>query len=290
MSSTTVDLSQVPYGYIPGTYVAYSMLFAFGSILVIHLFLSIRHRTWFLLPTVAMCVSLELVGWGARLWSHHKPTLYLPYITQLATLILGPTHLLGAIYIIFGRVVQILGPKYSRLNPTRYSFIFTVCDTLSALLQMTGGMLASRRNANPDLGSRIMLIGFSIQLATLLAFSICAIEFSYRYSRDVPVNSSKDFHRGHFSKGIKFTNLALAVAMLCLTIRLVYRLVALAGGWNSKAMHQEMLFNIFDGAMVIQAMVMFIMVHPGKNLRSEDVPSVNTQLPLADSNQRRNHV
>lgn len=62
MSSTTVDLSQVPYGYIPGTYVAYSMLFAFGSILVIHLFLSIRHRTWFLLPTVAMCVSLELVG------------------------------------------------------------------------------------------------------------------------------------------------------------------------------------------------------------------------------------
>ena len=28
-----VDLSQVPYGYIPGTYVAYSMLAAFGSIL-----------------------------------------------------------------------------------------------------------------------------------------------------------------------------------------------------------------------------------------------------------------
>lgn len=78
--------------------------------------------------------------------------------------------------------------------------------------------------------------------------------------------------------------------MLCLTIRLVYRLVALAGGWNSKAMHQEMLFNIFDGAMVIQSMVMFIMVHPGKHIRSEDVPSVNTGLPLADFNQRRNHV
>ena len=88
----------------------------------------------------------------------------------------------------------------------------------------------------------------------------------------------------------------------------MYRLVALAGGWNGKAMHQEMLFSsslpltylipqahplpqdIFDGAVVIQAIVVFIMVHPGKNLRSEDVPSVNTRLPLADFNQRRDHV
>jgi len=290
MSNMTVDLSQVPYGYIPGAYVAYSMLAAFGSILAIHLFLIIRHRTWFLLPTVVMCTFLELLGWVARLWSHHKPTLYLPYMAQLATLILGPAHLLGAIYIIFGRVVELLGPKYSRLNPTRYSLIFTACDTLSTLLQVTGGTLASRRNANPDSGSRLMLIGFGIQLATLLAFSVCAIEFSYRYSKDIPVNSSKDSYRGPFSKGVKFTNLALTVAMLCLTTRIVYRLTALAGGWNGKAMHQEMLFNIFDGAMVIQAMVMFIMVHPGKNLRSEDVPSMNTRLPLADFNQKRDRV
>ena len=90
--------------------------------------------------------------------------------------------------------------------------------------------------------------------------------------------------------------------------RVLYRLIALAGGWNGKAMHQEMLFSssppftyliphadpslldIFDGAMVIQALVMFIMVHPGKNLRSEDVPSVNTRPPFSDVNQRRDHV
>lgn len=88
----------------------------------------------------------------------------------------------------------------------------------------------------------------------------------------------------------------------------MYRLIALASGWNGKAMHQEMLFSssppftylilhadpslqdIFDGAMVTQAMVMFIMVHPGKNLRAEDVPSANTRLPLADFNQRRDRV
>ncbi len=101
--------------------------------LVLHLVQAIRTRTWWLLPTVVLAGSGELIGWGARTWSHYAPLNHDPYVAQyvlspfsawdysqssrIVALIVSPTPLIGALFITFGRLCAQLGHEYSRLSP-----------------------------------------------------------------------------------------------------------------------------------------------------------------------------
>jgi RTA1 like protein len=100
---------------------------------VIHTIQASYFRMWFLLPTAVLCGFLELIGWSARLWSSQSPFLQKPFTIQwvqspfgpsvcsqmprVTTLVVAPTLLVAANFILLGRVIRRLGPQYSRLTP-----------------------------------------------------------------------------------------------------------------------------------------------------------------------------
>lgn len=49
---------------------------------VLHIGQATYYRTWWLLPTAALCGVGELLGWGGRLWSSISTTASTPFLIQ----------------------------------------------------------------------------------------------------------------------------------------------------------------------------------------------------------------
>lgn len=57
-------------------------LIVFFHSLVLHIGQAIGYRTWWLLPTAALCGIGELLGWSGRLWSSLSLTARTPFLMQ----------------------------------------------------------------------------------------------------------------------------------------------------------------------------------------------------------------
>ncbi|KAJ8080153.1 Envelope glycoprotein [Marasmius tenuissimus] len=268
MSSAFLVQTRSFYGYRPTFYVCVLYIALFSITLGIHLRQMISSRYWFLGPTVLFGALLELIGWIGRLWSNQNLSLRTPFVIQICCLIMGPTPLLAANFVIFGRLVSLLGTNYSRLRPNHYTYIFLGCDILSLLLQGAGGGIAAvAEPGEPALkfGTNLMITGIALQVAMMTTFSILVGEYILRYIHDKPLKGRSSASGGeHFPLDARRNVLlyAMGSSTFLLLIRGIYRLIELGGGWNSTIMHTEWLFNVFDAAVVFVAFVIWNVAHP----------------------------
>lgn len=103
---------------------------------VLHVGQAIYFRLWYLLPTIVLAGAGEILGWSGRLWSSINIPNEIPFLMQyvspppqsynlpltnchfrISTTIIAPTFLTAANFIIFGRIVDLLGPQYNRVSP-----------------------------------------------------------------------------------------------------------------------------------------------------------------------------
>uniref|UniRef100_A0A8H7XYP2 RTA1-domain-containing protein n=1 Tax=Psilocybe cubensis TaxID=181762 RepID=A0A8H7XYP2_PSICU len=264
--------SDNPYGYVPSRTVAIIFLSLFTASTVIHGWQASHYRKWWLLYTACLCGVIELAGWSGRLWSSFSPLLDSPFQMQITCTIIAPTPLLAASFIIFGDIIKILGPMYSRLNPRLYTIIFTSCDVVSLVVQGVGGGLAASSDG-PD-GAEMAII--------ILVFCACAIEFGYRYTYGIPfpagIRSPRNIFRTGHSIGrgdltirIQLMCYALVFSTTVLFIRAIYRIIELTDGWNGRIIQTELYFNVLDGAMVVLAIYTLNIFHPGMMLSEQFV-------------------
>ncbi|KAL0571321.1 envelope glycoprotein [Marasmius crinis-equi] len=191
---------------------------------------------------------------------------------QICCLIIGPTPLLAANFVIFGRLVTLLGTQYSRLRPNLYAYIFLGCDIVSLILQGAGGGLASTADNGTtefDLGTNLMIAGIALQVAMMTVFVILVGEYMFRYVNDRPLRKqiTTDSARFPLDTRRQILLLAMGATTALLFIRGIYRLIELSGGWDSEIMHTEWLFNVFDAAMIFLALFTWNVAHPSFLLR-----------------------
>ncbi|KAH8822324.1 RTA1 like protein-domain-containing protein [Flagelloscypha sp. PMI_526] len=265
--------SYSPYGYIPTVWVCYIFIILFGVSGAFHLFQAIRFRAYWIIPTAVLCAIGEVLGWSGRLWSHFDPTNDTPFMMQLTTTVLAPTPLLAVNFIVFGRMVYLMGEKYSLLSSRWIGIMFISADVIALAIQGTGGGIASGEKHR--LGSRIILAGIAFQFAVMIIASLFAIHFVVNWHlhrstlncRDLPshillspMDSSRDritetstFHLS--SSRLTILICGISFNSLCLIIRAIYRLIELNDGWQGNIVRTQLWFNIFDGTMVLLAIV-----------------------------------
>ncbi|KAF8212657.1 RTA1-domain-containing protein [Mycena galopus ATCC 62051] len=261
-----------PYGYTPTEYVCiiYVALFAFSTLM--HVGQSIYYRMWWLFPSAILAGALESVGWGGRLWSALKPNMFEPYEIQIVCTIMGPTPLAAANFIILGRIINRLGPIYSRLSPRLYTILFLCCDIVSLVIQAIGGGMAAQavnKHLNPAKGGHVMLVGIVFQMVTITAYVFCASEFLLRYIKNRPlgrVAASVPDVTTPLSRNMQTLIGALVFNTTCLFIRAVYRVIELSDGWTGRIIHTQVYFNVLDGAMITLAILTLNFAHPGRLL------------------------
>ncbi|KAH6908124.1 RTA1 like protein-domain-containing protein [Coprinopsis sp. MPI-PUGE-AT-0042] len=276
------------YGYVPSLAAGIVFFVLYSLSTGAHIFQAIKWRTWFMFSTAVLCGVLEMVGWGGRIWAHYNPTGVPPFQMQIVATIVGPTPLLAANFIVFGRIIRHLGGAYSRLTPRWYTLIFCTCDVISLIVQAVGGAQAAQGETleEANRGGRIMLGGIVFQLSILIIYCILAIEYCARNLRDRPVRllamkQSADFlTRGEMTKNIQLMLAALALNSTCLFIRAVYRTIELSDGWTGRIIRTQVYFIVLDGVMVTLALYTFNFAHSGQLLAANSNKMLDSETSL----------
>ncbi|KAF8653257.1 hypothetical protein AX16_004053 [Volvariella volvacea WC 439] len=213
-----------PYGYVPTQWICILFLVLFGLSTLIHGGQGLRYRTWFVFPTIFLGGIGEILGWAGRLWSNINVSHRIPFMIQISTTVFSPTFIIAANFIIFGRIVSILGSSYSRLRPKLYAIVFLSGDVVSFCIQGAGGGIAAAAETHDAImrGSHIMLAGIAFQLGVLVIYIFLSAEFYYRYFNNKPFTNRPNeasILRGEFDSRVKWMVGALSFNTLVLFIR-----------------------------------------------------------------------
>jgi hypothetical protein len=105
-----------PYGYVPteGVCITFIILFAISALL--HTGQALKWRTRWMIPSMALGCTGEVIGWSGRLWSSQNPTLLNPFLMQITTTIISPSFMSAANFTILGFIIKRIGPQYSWLT------------------------------------------------------------------------------------------------------------------------------------------------------------------------------
>ncbi|PIL26020.1 transporter [Ganoderma sinense ZZ0214-1] len=264
-----------PYGYVPTEWICILFIALFAVSTIAHTVQAAHSRLWWLFLTAFMAGIGEILGWSARLWSSQNVYLRDPYIMQITTTIIAPTPLIAANFIILGQIIRRMGQKYSRVSARWYTIIFCTADIIALVIQALGGGSAStaiQNGRNPDTGGYIMLAGVSFQMAALVIYVVLASEFILRYAYDHPFPryGESTVARRRTDNKTKLMVLGLVLEAVFLFIRGIYRVVELSNGWTGKIITTEWLFVVFDGTMIVLAMLTINIFHPALLLGKAD--------------------
>ncbi|KAI9369102.1 RTA1 like protein-domain-containing protein [Aspergillus egyptiacus] len=247
-----------PYGYAPSLAAGIVFLVLFGLSMLAHTAQMVWKRTWWCAVFVVGNLS-EVIGWAGRTWSAECPYNTNAFLMQITTLIIAPTFYTAGIYVLLGQFIRILGRDSSILSPKVYLWIFVTCDIVSLVIQAIGGGMASteaeKENGNTDPGTNIMVAGIVFQMASITVFVLCAADFVRRTLRRRLLQS--------MTGSIVPLLAAMILSVICIYIRSIYRTIELLEGWDGYLITTERFFIALDGAMMIIAVSVFNVFHPG---------------------------
>ena len=104
-------------------------------------------------------------------------------------------------------------------------------------------------------GTDIMVAGIVIQLASITVFVFLALEFLRRTIRQDIIRSMK--------RTMVPLLCAMVLSILAIYVRSIYRTIELLQGWTGYLITTETYFVVLDGAMMVLAVVVFNVIHPG---------------------------
>ena len=198
-------------------------------------------------------------------------------------LTIGPAFLSAAIYLSLSRLIVIYGAHLAPFAPKTYTYVFIGCDFISLVLQATGGALAASADTKSaqETGVNVMIAGLVFQVASIGLFIVLSLNFLHRVKRASSLNKDPQFERVRASsyfvffqfgmlrrplflpKKLTCLRTALALAIIAIFVRCIYRVAELHGGFGGKLANNQTTFLIFDGPMVMIAGLALVIFHPG---------------------------
>lgn len=116
-------------------------------------------------------------------------------------------------------------------------------------------MESNKVNGNTKPGTDIMVAGIIFQLVSITIFVFCAVDFLRRVLNQRLL---------HTVQGTLTPLLgAMIFSIVCIYARSIYRTIELLQGWSGYLISHERYFIALDGAMMVLAVVVFNVIHPG---------------------------
>ncbi|RAL15500.1 RTA1 domain-containing protein [Aspergillus homomorphus CBS 101889] len=270
------------YGYRPSLAAGIVFCVLFGVSMLAHMVQMVWKRTWWCSVFVLGCAT-EVLGWAGRTWSAECPYNSTAFLMQISTLIIAPTFFTAGIYVLLGRFISLLGRETSMLRPKLYLWIFVTCDIVSLVVQAIGGGLASMayNEANGDTapGTHTMVAGIVFQLASITVFVLLAADFVRRTLRLRLLQS--------MTGSVVPLLGAMILSVVCIYIRSIYRTIELSQGWSGYLITHEVYFIALDGAMMVIAVGVFNVFHPGWLLPKTAPKAFHREINSFDMEERR---
>ncbi|GAB1318302.1 RTA1 like protein-domain-containing protein [Madurella fahalii] len=258
------------YNYDPQFAPAVAVAVIFGIFTGIHVFEAIvfKKRYMWVLIMGALWETLGFVihSLGAR----DQQQLGYALAWNLLFL-LAPLWINAFVYMTFARMVHYWHPKnkVAGLRATAIASWFVFADILSFIIQGVGGIMAG-----PDgdaniirIGLNIYLAGMGVQQFFIIIFLGLMVAFQRHCTRTSAEYSADDRKRSW--KPLLF---ALYAVLVCITVRIIFRLAEFAGGVtpdNPIPFHEEYIYALDCFPMMVALLILAI-YHPGRYLVGPD--------------------
>ncbi|RAH72299.1 RTA1 domain-containing protein [Aspergillus aculeatinus CBS 121060] len=269
------------YGYQPSLAAGIVFCVLFGVSMLAHLVQMVWKRTWWCTVFVLGC-AVELIGWAGRTWSAECPYNSTAFLMQISTLIIAPTFFTAGIYVLLGRFIALMGPETSMLSPKLYLWIFVTCDIVSLVVQAIGGGLASiaynSADGNTEPGTHTMVAGIVFQLASITVFVLLAADFVRRTLRLRLLQT--------MTGSVVPLLGAMILSVVVIYVRSIYRTIELSQGWSGYLITHEVYFIVLDGVMMVIAVAVFNVFHPGWLLPKGAVKPFHREINSFDMERR----
>lgn len=127
--------------------------------------------------------------------------------------------------------------------------------------------VASHQDKSPNTGDHIMVAGLAFQVVTLLMFQLLCLDFMIKTLKRMRTMGEAALDPKHAvlrgSTKFRAFLVALGLATFCIFIRSIYRVAELSEGWTGALIENQHLFIGFEGAMVVVAVLVLNIFHPG---------------------------
>lgn len=241
------------YGYRPSLAASGTLIALYSLCMIVQIILGFRYKTWWFMACMVLGCVDEIIGYVGRILYWQNPWGQAGFLIQIILITIGPVFFAGAIYVLLSQMsvfshplvplcilttpsVNYISPKASRFPPKLYYWLFIPADITSLILQAVGGAMSSTSNGDSSAGVNIALAGLSLQVATLVIFSLLVLDYFIR-SRSI-------WRQAQLSTRFKVFCAALAAATVLILIRCAYRIFELSEGYSrtSEALRDEPLF------------------------------------------------
>ncbi|KAF2213965.1 hypothetical protein CERZMDRAFT_95991 [Cercospora zeae-maydis SCOH1-5] len=264
------DATIIIYGYTHALAVGVLGVVLFFLAAVAHLYLLVRHRTWYFTPMVVGTI-MEIIGYTFRLLSSQQDPYSVPwFVVQYFFIVVAPVLFSAAIYTIVSVMINIYGRKFAPLPPKAVLGIFITCDVVATIVQVAGAALVGVAYSNqkdPTTPNNILLAGLAFQVFSFAVFLII-LTWTLVKARKSSENINKGFVVG------------VTIATLAVYLRTIFRLAETAEGLMESLSTHEVYFGCLEFAPIVVAVFIFTYWHPGRWLKSgvlEDHVAVHQQ-------------
>ncbi len=210
----------------------------------------------------------EALGYIGRIKSHSNITTQSFYILQNILILVSPAFITATIYMIFGRLVNLLDSESYSLIKTKYlTTCFVTGDVISFLLQGTGAAVSGHKNMIK--ASRwIIMSGLIIQIICFGLFLIVELRYVY-LSRINPTTKSKAMKNlPSKTNNWRTLNLLLIITSLVVMVRNIFRAIEYAQGSNGFIISKEVYLISFDSSLISLSSILFVVAFPSDTLLS----------------------
>ncbi|KAK6440782.1 hypothetical protein LTR95_002981 [Oleoguttula sp. CCFEE 5521] len=251
------DARIVIYGYTPSLALAALAVALFLVALVAHVYLLVRHKTWYF-TTVAVGTAMEIIGYIPRILSSQKdPYRVAFFVIQYFFIVVAPVLFSAAIYATLSIMIGIYGRRYAPMSPKLILWIFIVCDVVATIVQVAGAALVGSAYSNrkdPTKFNHILLAGLAFQVFSFAVF-LAVLAWTLVKARKSPNKISRSFV------------VALVVATLAVYLRTCFRLAETAEGLMKVLSTHEVYFGCLEFASIVVAVFVLAWWHPGRWLK-----------------------
>ncbi|KAF4995215.1 hypothetical protein FDECE_12866 [Fusarium decemcellulare] len=261
-SGSEAPEAYVFYSYNPSMPAAVIFIVVFGASALLHFWQLLRNRTWYFIPFLIGCL-FEAIGYVGRALSANEAPDFTknPYIIQSLLLLLGPALYAASIYMILGRLINLLeAGDLSIIKPRWLTKVFVTGDVLSFLAQSGGGaMLAMAKNKDDvKKGENIIVGGLGIQILFFGFFMVVTLIFHMRIRKQP---TQKSFEITTPWKRLLYVLYATSFLIL---VRSVFRVAEYVMGKDSELQSKEFWIYIFDALLMAVATLLLNWFHPSR--------------------------
>ncbi|RYP09003.1 hypothetical protein DL765_008600 [Monosporascus sp. GIB2] len=259
------DCSRFFPTYTPSLGGNVALLALFAVLIPIALVMGIRYNSIVFSTALATGLALEVMGYIGRILLRNGPSSRSSFTLFFLGTSMGPNFISGAMFHVMPRIIAIYGPEFRTWRPSWYLPVFYELTAVSLVFEIAGGVVATTKltpNAI-DTGVRVLVVGLAIHLIALTIFSAHAILFAValRTRHHILDTTYASVHSSRLFRAF-VTSFSAATSLILL--RTAFRIVAVAEGFQSSVAQAEVVFLIFDGAVVFLGGAILLILFPGR--------------------------